>query len=112
MFLAAVLKYPFVKAGDRLKVFRVVDVPLEEVSGVCLRRGAGGELSLVAIGDRVAVAAWLCRRRTTGVARLADRDVAGLEGTRLPEDDPQIEAVCADGAGQVLLLQESPPRTS
>jgi hypothetical protein len=28
----------------------------------------------------------------------------------LPQDDPQIEAVCADGLGRVLLLQESPPR--
>ncbi|MCU0483774.1 MAG: SdiA-regulated domain-containing protein, partial [Chloroflexi bacterium] len=36
--------------------------------------------------------------------------LAGLEGTRIPVDDPQIEAVCADGAGRVLLLQESPPR--
>ena len=28
----------------------------------------------------------------------------------LPQDDPQIEAVCADGLGRVLLLQETPPR--
>ena len=37
-------------------------------------------------------------------------DVARLEGTHLPQDDPQIEAVCADGAGRILLLQETPPR--
>src|SRR5262249_14809716 len=28
----------------------------------------------------------------------------------LPKNDPQIEAVCADGLGRVLLLQETPPR--
>jgi hypothetical protein len=28
----------------------------------------------------------------------------------LPEDDPQIEAVCAGGFGRILLLQETPPR--
>jgi hypothetical protein len=28
----------------------------------------------------------------------------------LPQDDPQIEAVCADGVGRILLLQETPPR--
>src|SRR5215510_12201067 len=28
----------------------------------------------------------------------------------LPEHDSQIEAVCADGLGRVLLLQETPPR--
>ena len=28
----------------------------------------------------------------------------------LPEHDPQIEAVCADGLGRILLLQETPPR--
>jgi hypothetical protein len=36
--------------------------------------------------------------------------LAGLKGTRIPRNDPQIEAVCADGAGRVLLLQESPAR--
>jgi hypothetical protein len=28
----------------------------------------------------------------------------------LPKHDSQIEAVCADGLGRVLLLQETPPR--
>jgi hypothetical protein len=28
----------------------------------------------------------------------------------LPKHDPQIEAVCADGLGRVLVLQETPPR--
>ena len=99
------------KRRDRLTVYRVVDVPLREVSGVCLGRGAGGELTLLAIGDCAAVAAWFVQP-TDDMAPLAwqTADVARLEGSRLPEDDPDIEAVCADGAGRVLLLQESPPR--
>jgi hypothetical protein len=28
----------------------------------------------------------------------------------LPKRDPQIEAICADGIGRILLLQETPPR--
>src|SRR5262245_7305271 len=28
----------------------------------------------------------------------------------LPKHHPQIEAICADGLGRVLLLQETPPR--
>ena len=36
--------------------------------------------------------------------------MAKLPGSDLPKSDPQIEAICADGAGRVLLLQESPPR--
>ncbi len=100
------------KAHARLTVCRVVDVPLREVSGICLRRGPAGELALLAIGDRVAVAAWFAQPKDD-MAALAwqTADVTHLEGTRLPEDDPDIEAICADGAGRVLLLQESPPRT-
>ena len=37
-------------------------------------------------------------------------DIAKLSGSMVPQDDPQIEAVCADGLGRVLLLQETPPR--
>ena len=89
----------------------MVDVPLREVSGICLRRGPAGELALLAIGDRVAVAAWFVQPKDDMAALdWQTADVARLAGTRLPEDDPEIEAVCADGAGRVLLLQESPPR--
>jgi len=100
------------KSRERLRIHRIVDVPLEEVSGVCLRRGLGDEMALVAIGDRVAVAAWvLLPRDDMAELHWQTADVARLDGSRLPEDDPQIEAVCADGAGRVLLLQEAPPRT-
>lgn len=100
------------KGHNRLRVHRIVDVPLKEVSGICLRRGPEGELALLAVGDRVAVAAWFWQPRDD-LAPLEwhTADVTDLEGTRLPADDPQIEAICADGEGRVLLLQESPPRS-
>src|SRR5262249_27942278 len=37
-------------------------------------------------------------------------NIAKLSGSMLPKRDSQIEAVCADGVGRVLLLQEPPPR--
>ena len=97
--------------GAGLTVARTEDVPLDEVSGICLRRGPGGVTQVVAIGDRAAVGAWTSVPDEPGgplawkTARLA-----GLSGTHLPADDSQIEAICADGAGRVLLLQESPAR--
>ena len=42
----------------RLRVERVADVPLREVSGICLRRGRNRKMSLVAIGDHAAHLAW------------------------------------------------------
>jgi hypothetical protein len=96
----------------RLHVYREVDVPLEEVSGVCLRRGPQGQLQLLAIGDRVSVAAWFSQPKDDrSPLEWQTADISRLEGSQLPADDPQIEAVCADGAGRVLLLQESPPRS-
>ena len=96
---------------DRLTVRRVVDVPLVEVSGICVGRGRGGRMSLLAIGDRVAVAAWVhLPRNDTGALDWHTTNIARLPGSRLPRKHPQVEAVCADGAGRVLLLQESPAR--
>lgn len=98
-------------ASGRLRVSRVVDVPLREVSGICLRRGAGKRMSLLAIGDHKAKLA--CLRLPApeeGPLDWKTTNVAKLPGSDLPKSDAQIEAVCADGAGRVLLLQESPPR--
>src|SRR5262249_35820168 len=86
---------------------RVVDVPLREVSGICLRRGRNGRMFLIAVGDRVAKIAWF-----SDADRIDwhTRNIAKLPGSMLPKHDPQIEAICADGLGRVLLLQETPPR--
>src|SRR5262249_51813151 len=96
---------------NRLRLRRVVDVPLREVSGICLRRGRNGRMFLIAVGDRAAKIAWFSQPRSDG-----DRidwhtsNIAKLSGSMLPKRDSQIEAVCADGLGRVLLLQETPPR--
>ena len=94
-----------------LTVARTEDVPLREVSGICLRRGPGGVSQVVAIGDRAAIGAWTSiPDERGGLLAWQTTPLTGLAGTHMPADDPQIEAVCADGAGRVLLLQESPAR--
>src|SRR5262249_48772503 len=92
---------------NRLGVCRVVDVPPREVSGICLRRGRNGRMFLIAVGDRVAKIAWF-----SDADRIDwnTRNIAKLSGSMLPKHDPQIEAICADGLGRILLLQETPPR--
>ena len=96
---------------NRLRVRRVVDVPLREVSGICLCRGRNGRLFLIAVGDQVAKIAWFSQPRSDeGRIDWHTRSIAKLSGSMLPKHDPQIEAVCADGLGRVLLLQETPPR--
>ena len=94
-----------------LSVLRTEDVPLQEVSGVCLRREAGGDMALVAFGDRTSIAAWVeLPSDDAGAYVWQTVDLADVKGSLIPRDDPQVEAVCADGAGRILILQESPPR--
>jgi hypothetical protein len=94
-----------------LTVLRIEDVPLEEVSGVCLRREAHGDMALVAFGDRTSLAAWVeLPDDDRGAYAWKTVDMADVEGSLIPRDDPQVEAVCADGAGRLLILQESPSR--
>jgi hypothetical protein len=96
---------------SRLRVRRVVHVPLREVSGICLRRSRNGRMSLIAVGDRVAKIAWFSLSYSDGgQIDWQTSSIAKLSGSELPKHDPQIEAVCADGVGRILLLQETPPR--
>jgi hypothetical protein len=96
---------------DRLQVCRVIDVPLHEVSGICLRRGRNGRMHLIAVGDRAAKIAWFSLPHSdAGRIDWQTSDILKVSGSMLPAEDPQIEAVCADGRGRVLLLQETPPR--
>jgi len=98
-------------SNNRLRVARVIDVPLREVSGICLRRSRSGRLFLIAVGDRVAKIAWFSHpRRDGGQIDWHATNIAKLAGSMLPKRHPQIEAICADGLGRVLLLQETPPR--
>jgi hypothetical protein len=98
--------------NNRLRVCRVIDVPLHEVSGICLRHGRNGRMHLIAVGDRVAKIAWFSLPCSDGgLIDWHTSDIEKLSGSMLPKHDPQIEAVCADGPGRVLLLQEpSMPR--
>ena len=94
-----------------LSVLRTEDVPLQEVSGVCLRREAGGDMAMVAFGDRTSIAAWVeLPSDDQGAYVWKTIDLADVEGSQIPRQNPQVEAVCADGAGRILILQESPPR--
>src|SRR6516164_271988 len=100
-----------VKSKNRLQVRRVVDVPLREVSGICLRRGRNGRMSLIAVGDHAAKVAWFSLPRgDEGEICWDTTNIAKLPGSLLPKRDSQIEAVCADGLGRIFLLQETPPR--
>jgi hypothetical protein len=95
----------------RLRVRRLIDVPLREVSGICRHRTRNGRTYLIAVGDRVATIAWFSLRpNDRGRIEWHTRNIAKLSGSMLPKNHPQIEAVCADGLGRVLLLQETPPR--
>src|SRR5262249_41117289 len=62
-------------------------------------------------GDRVAKIAWFSQPCSDG-GRIDwhTNNIAKLSGSMLPKHHPQIEAICADGLGRVLLLQETPPR--
>jgi hypothetical protein len=66
---------------------------------------------LIAVGDRAAKIAWFSQPRSEG-GRIDwhTKNVAKLSGSMLARRNSQIEAVCADGLGRVLLLQETPPR--
>ena len=84
-----------------LRAYRMLDVPLREVSGICVRREGGHQMSLVAVGDRVAKIAWLSLPDSdAGVLDWRTRNVAKFAGSKLPKDDPQIEAISCDGAGR------------
>ena len=99
------------KNKNPLRVRRVVDVPLREVSGICLRRSRGGRMSLIAVGDQVAKIAWFSQPSSDeGRIDWHTINIAKLSGSMFPRHDPQIEAICADGVGRVFLLQEAPPR--
>jgi hypothetical protein len=66
---------------------------------------------LIAVGDRAAKIAWFALPRSDDdQIDWRTSNIAKLSASMLPEHDPQIEAVCADGLGRILLLQETPPR--
>ena len=64
-------------------------------------------MSLIAVGDRAAKVAWFSLPRGDGgPIDWHMENIAKLPGSMLPKHDPQIEAVCADGLGRVLLFKK------
>ena len=73
------------KGETTLSVLRTEDVPLQEVSGVCLRREAGGDMALVAFGDRTSIAAWVdLPDDDRGAYVWKTVDLADVEGSLIP----------------------------
>ena len=69
-----------------LRVRRVIDVPLREVSGICLRRSQSGRMFLIAVGDRVAKIAWFSQPRSDeGRIDWHTSNIAKLSGSMLPQ---------------------------
>jgi hypothetical protein len=86
---------------NRLRVRRVVEVPLQEVSGICLRRSPNGRVYLIAVGDRLAKIAWFSQPRSDeGRIDWHTRNIAELSGSMLPEHDPRsrLSVLTASGA--------------
>ena len=73
------------------------------------RRAATWRWSRSAIGPRSRPGS-SCPSDDAGAYVWKTVDLADVKGSLIPRDDPQVEAVCADGAGRILILQESPPR--
>ena len=68
-------------------------------------------MSLITVGDHAAKVAWFSLSRTDDTEiRWQTNNISKLPGSLLPKRDSQIEAVCSDGLGRILLLQETPPR--
>jgi hypothetical protein len=84
------------------------DVPLDEVSGLCVRRHDGGDV-LVAIGDDRGVAV-VADIGPDGPGPWREVDLPTRSGGRIPARDCQAEAVAADAAGAVVVVLEEPAR--
>ncbi len=88
----------------------VSPVPLSEVSGLAIGRNRDAQVTVAAIGDRAATIAWV--EVGDGIEDLDWQTLSLREalGTRIPDVDPQLEAIAVDGALGILLVQEFPCR--
>ena len=67
-------------------------------------------MTVAAIGDRAATIAWAQVGDGTEDLDWQTLSLTEAEGTRIPKDDPQLEAIAVDGALGILVVQESPCR--
>lgn len=85
-------------------------VPLLEVSGLASTSDRAGTVTIAAIGDREATIAWATTPGDPAQLEWQVLDLRHAQGTRIPQRDPQLEALTIDGAGRLLLVQEHPCR--
>ena len=88
----------------------VGSIPLAEVSGLTLGRNRDAHVTVAAIGDRAATIAWATVGEGIDDLEWQTLGLSEAQGTRIPRDDPQLEAIAVDGALGILLVQESPCR--
>ena len=95
---------------EKVKARAAGRIPLAEVSGLTLAEDREGRAVLLAVGDRSGVVAWASAHEG-GVGReWTTRDLDSRLGSVPEHGRAQLEAVAADGAGGVLLVQEWPNR--
>ena len=95
----------------RIEVKDKATIPLREVSGIALRR-RGSATDLIAIGDRTpAIAIGALGPDLDDVAFRTVDLAPALRAARVElATDVQWEAVAADGAGRIVVLEENPGR--
>jgi hypothetical protein len=95
-------------ATPTLSIERVLDIPIREVSGLCIHRPPDGPPTLVAIGDATLELAWAALVEGQEPRwEVADLSRLGL-ATGGPGPGSQFEAIATDALGHVLILREYP----
>ncbi len=90
-----------------LKIERILDIPIREVSGLCLYRPPDGRVLLAAIGDTTAELAWT-RLEAGGEVDWQVLDLATIEGMPARKPSSQFEAIATEAGGRGLILREYP----
>jgi len=85
-------------------------IPIAEVSGLARGVDAAGRPAVLAVGDGAATVAWAALGADLNRLDWQTLDLSHASGTRIPQEDPQLEAVAVDGHMTVVLVQESPNR--
>jgi hypothetical protein len=89
---------------NRLRVSRVVDVPLREVSGICLRRSRTGGTSLIAIGDISSTRRFLEQQNASETVSADSFDLRIMLGKHRSGE------LCDIARAQAILAARSTPR--
>lgn len=92
---------------NELQIERISDIPIREVSGLCLHRAADGRFVLAAIGDTTAELAW-ARLGSGEEPDWQVLDLATIEGMPTRKQSSQFEAIATEAGGRALILREYP----